>query len=91
VVFVGQQVFDGVLQLEELQADEAINVLRESQQLPSDVLPHVQQMLAHHTIPIKKLLTVVDLARCAISRIVHIILPTSITQPVKVVCLLLTL
>ena len=57
------QLFDSVLELEELDEDEAIRVLEESQQLPAELLPNVRQMLQGHTIPIKKLLIAVDLAK----------------------------
>ena len=57
-------VFDAVLQLAPLEAHEAAQVLRLSQLVTEEVVVAVQDMLHTHTIPIKKLLTVVDLARC---------------------------
>lgn len=58
-------VFDAVLHLEPLQTEEAMHVLMQSGVVSSDVLPYVQDMLQGQNIPIKKLLTVADLARCA--------------------------
>jgi hypothetical protein len=43
--------------------DEAVALLEEGQLIDDSVLPAVQLMLHERTIPIKKLLTVVDLAR----------------------------
>ena len=59
------QLFDGVLTLESLDADEAVAVLQQAKLVEEDVLPTVHHMLQGHAIPIKKLLTVVDLARCS--------------------------
>jgi hypothetical protein len=55
-------IFDGVLRLEPLDADEAITVIREAAEVTDDVLQAAHAMLSGRTIPIKKLLTVVDMA-----------------------------
>ena len=57
------QIFDGVLRLDPLDTEEALNVMREAAEVTDDVVQAAQAMLAGKTIPIKRLLTVVDMAR----------------------------
>jgi len=56
-------IFDGVLRLEPLDVDEAINVIREAAEVTDEVLQSAHSMFSGQTIPIKKLLTIIDMAR----------------------------